>query len=331
MAGVEGLEAGPHAIFGPVAADLEKIEAGLRRLIESDPDVVAAPMTDLFAAGGKRIRPALVLLAARCGSYDLEKLTPAAMAVELIHAATLVHDDVIDRAQVRRGRPTVAAQLGDEAAIVVGDFYFAKAYEQAAFTDSPEAVAILARAVMDICAGEVRQQAIRHRYDTDVDEYMRRIEAKTATLLAACCDIGALLGGLDRPKRSAIRAYGRLLGLAFQIADDVLDYESSEDEIGKPIGHDIAEGFATLPLMMALEDDGVGGKLWQLLETHRELTGAEAHHVVELVRASDGPTRAIERARQLASEARRELETFGDGEAKGALATLATYVVSRKL
>jgi heptaprenyl diphosphate synthase len=288
-------------------------------------------MADLFAAGGKRIRPALVLLAAKCGAYDLEKLTPAATAVELIHAATLVHDDVIDRAQVRRGRPTVAARLGDEAAIVVGDFYFAKAYEQAAFTNSPEAVAILARAVMDICAGEVRQQAIRHRYDTNVSEYLRRIEAKTATLLAACCDIGALLGGIDGAQRSALRAYGRLLGLAFQIADDVLDYESSEDEIGKPIGHDIAEGFATLPLMMALEDDAVGSKLRRLLQSQRELAGSEAHEVVELVRASDGPRQALERAREIASEARGQLETLGAGEAKVALAALTTYVVSRKL
>jgi len=288
-------------------------------------------MADLFAAGGKRIRPALVLLAARCGNYDLGKLTPAAIAVELVHAATLVHDDVIDRAEVRRGRPTVAAKLGDEAAIVVGDFYFAKAYEQAAFTQSPEAVAILARAVMDICAGEVRQQAIRHRYDTGVDEYMRRIEAKTATLLAACCDVGALLGGLEGEKRSAIRAYGRLLGLAFQIADDVLDYEGNEDEIGKPIGHDIEEGFATLPLMMALEDATVAGKLRHLLESHRELTGKEAHEVVELVRASGGPGRALELARERASEARRQLETLGAGEAQVALAALTTYVVSRKL
>ena len=288
-------------------------------------------MADLFAAGGKRIRPALVLLAAKCGAYDLEKLTPAAIAVELIHAATLVHDDVIDRAQVRRGRPTVAARLGDEAAIVVGDFYFAKAYEQAAFTNSPDAVAILARAVMDICAGEVRQQAIRHRYDTNVSEYLRRIEAKTATLLAACCDIGALLGGIDQARRSALRAYGRLLGLAFQIADDVLDYESSEDEIGKPIGHDIAEGFATLPLMMALEDEAVGSKLRWLLQSQRELAGSEAHEVVELVRASDGPRRALERAREIASEARGQLETLGAGEAKAALAALTTYVVSRKL
>jgi len=177
----------------------------------------------------------------------------------------------------------------------------------------------------------VRQQAIRHRYDTDIDEYMRRIEAKTATLLAACCEVGALLGGLDGAKRSAIRDHGRLLGLAFQIADDVLDYESSEDEIGKPIGHDIAEGFATLPLMMALEDRDVAGNLRQLLQSHRELTGAEARQIVELVRASSGPKRALDRARELAFEARQQLETLGTGEAQVALAALTTYVVSRKL
>lgn len=288
-------------------------------------------MTDLFAAGGKRIRPALVLLAAKCGRYDLQKLTPAAIAVELTHAATLVHDDVIDRAQVRRGRPTVAAQLGDEPAIVVGDFYFAKAYEQAAFTNSPEVVAILARAVMDICAGEVRQQAIRYRYDTGVDEYMRRIEAKTATLLAACCDIGALLGDIDGSRRSALRAYGRLLGLAFQIADDVLDYQGSEDEIGKPIGHDIAEGFATLPLMLAMEDAAIAPEMSRLLHSGRELSAAAAQKVVDLVRASRGPERALERARELSSEARRQLESLGAGQAGGALAALTNYVVSRKL
>ena len=288
-------------------------------------------MADLVAAGGKRIRPALVLLAAKCGRYDLERLAPAAIAVELTHAATLVHDDVIDRAEVRRGRPTVAAKLGNEPAIVVGDFYFAKAYEQAALTDSPEVVAILARSVMDICAGEVRQQAIRYHYDTTVDEYMRRIEAKTATLLAACCDIGALLGGVDVAQRSALRAYGRLLGLAFQIADDVLDYESSEDEIGKPIGHDITEGFATLPFMMALEDGAVAGQLRPLMQSHSQLTGAESHEVVELVRASDGPKRALEQARELATEARRELQSVGSGEATNSLAGLTNYVVSRKL
>jgi geranylgeranyl pyrophosphate synthase len=288
-------------------------------------------MADLFAAGGKRIRPALVLLAAKIGRYDLERLNPAAMAVELTHAATLVHDDVIDRATMRRGRPTVAASLGDEPAIVVGDYYFAKAYEQAASTQSPEVVTILADAVMKICAGEVRQQAIRHQYHATLDEYMPRIEAKTATLLAACCDIGALLGGLEAAPRSHLRDYGRLLGLAFQIADDVLDYTSTEVEVGKPIGHDVAEGFATLPLMMAMEELSIAGRLLPLLRSGHELTAVEAEQVVALVRSSRGPQRALESARSLASDARNELVTMGGGEAVETLSALTNYVVSRKL
>ena len=288
-------------------------------------------MADLFAAGGKRVRPALVLLAARVGDYDLDELNPAAMAVELTHAATLVHDDIIDRATVRRGRPTVAARLGDEPAIVVGDYYFAKAYEQAANTQSPEVVTILADAVMKICAGEVRQQAIRRQYHATLDEYMPRIEAKTATLLAASCDIGALLGGLDPGVRAHLREYGRLLGLAFQIADDVLDYTGTEDEVGKPIGHDVAEGFATLPLMLAMEEPSIAGRLSPLLGSGHSLTSDEAEQVVALVRSSRGPQRAIERARALASDARHELDTIDDGEAVRTLLALTGYVVSRKL
>jgi heptaprenyl diphosphate synthase len=287
-------------------------------------------MADLFAAGGKRIRPALVLLCAHVGRYDLQLLTPAAVAVELTHAATLVHDDVIDRAPVRRGRPTVAASLGDEPAIVIGDFYFAKAYEQAARTDSPAVVALLAQAVMEICAGEVRQQAIRYRYSTDVGEYMRRIESKTATLLAACCEIGALLGGLEAEPRAALREYGHGLGLAFQIADDVLDYTSSEDEVGKPIGHDLVEGFATLPLMIARENASIATELEPILVDGRVLSLDEARHVAGVVRGGDAPQRALERARELASRARAQLELLPDGPASQALSSLTEYVVSRR-
>jgi len=317
--------------FDTVAADLAEIEAGLRPLIDGDPDVVSGPMADLFAAGGKRLRPALVLLAAKAGDYDLARLTPAAMAVELTHAATLVHDDVIDRSKVRRGRPTVTAQLGDEAAIVVGDYYFAKAYEQAAATDEPEVVTILARAVMEICAGEVRQQGIRYRYSTGVEEYVPRIEAKTATLLAACCDIGALLAGLDGTRRAALRDYGRLLGLAFQIADDVLDYTGSEEEIGKPIGHDIAEGFATLPLMIAREDSAFRAQLKGILRDGLKLTAQDANLVVEIVRESGAPHRALAQAEDYAREASDLSDSLYPAEARHALSALTTYVVSRKL
>jgi heptaprenyl diphosphate synthase len=288
-------------------------------------------MAALFAAGGKRLRPALVLLAAKCGRYDLEKLLPAAMAVELTHAATLVHDDVIDRSAVRRGRPTVAASLGDEPAIVIGDFYFAKAYEHAARTDSTEVVGILARTVMEICAGEVRQQAIRYDYHTEIGEYLKRIEAKTATLLAACCDIGSVLAQLPASQRSALHAYGRMLGLAFQIADDVLDYLGSLGEIGKPIGQDIAEGFATLPLMLARDDPDTASRLDSVLSGGRKMSAQEAKQVVELVRGSYAPQQAIERAREYASAARKQLDVIDAGEARDALAALTDYVVSRKL
>ena len=314
-----------------MVADLATVEAALRDEIHRDPDVVSAPMADLFAAGGKRLRPALVLLAARCGHYDLEKLTPAAMAVELTHAATLVHDDVIDRASVRRGRPTVAASLGDEPAIVIGDFYFAKAYEHAARTDSAEVVGILARTVMEICAGEVRQQEIRYRYTTNVDEYMRRIEAKTATLLAASCDIGAVLAGLSAAQRTALHAFGRHLGLAFQIADDVLDYMGSEDEIGKPIGQDIAEGFATLPLMLAKQDEAAADRLDKLLQDGRKLNAIDAAEVVEIVRSSQAPNLALKRARDFAMKASKQLDALSPSEARNTLAALTGYVVTRKL
>jgi geranylgeranyl pyrophosphate synthase len=318
-------------LFGPAASDLATVEANLRQEIKKDPPDVGEPMSDLFEAGGKRIRPALVLLAGRCGRYDAVRLMPAAMAVELTHSATLIHDDVIDRSAVRRGRPTVAARLGDEPAIVIGDFYFAKAYEHAARTQSTEVVAILANTVMNICAGEVRQQAIRHRYSTDVAEYMSRIEAKTAMLVAACCEIGALIGGLSDEKREALHEYGRLLGLAFQIADDVLDYMSTADEVGKPIGHDIAEGFATLPLMLAQEDASVSNRLAALLEDGRPITADAALEVVELVRKSDGPRRALDQAGDQARAARKRLAIFESSDARDALEALAGYVVSRKL
>jgi len=286
-------------------------------------------MADLFAAGGKRVRPALVLLTAKIGHYDLELLAPAAMAVELTHAATLVHDDIIDRAELRRGRPTVAARLGDEPAIVIGDFYFAKAYEQAARSDSAEVVEILARSVMEICAGEVRQQSIRHHYAPNIDEYMSRIEAKTATLLAACCDIGALLGGLPDGQRIALREYGRVIGLAFQIADDVLDYTGSEDEVGKPIGHDLVEGFATMPLMLALKGGGGIGELQRMLVDGRSLSVEEARRITDIVRESGATEVALERARELAAQARAQLANVPDNEASRTLASLTEYVVSR--
>jgi geranylgeranyl pyrophosphate synthase len=281
-------------------------------------------MRELFAAGGKRVRPALVLLSAHLGRYRLERAEPAAMAVELLHAATLVHDDVIDRSDSRRGRPTVAASEGFEAAIVVGDHAFAKAYREASRSGDPEVVAELAEAVMRICAGELEQQSARWHWRPTLESYLRRIEGKTAVLLQASCRVGARLGKLDPEAVDALGLYGHALGLAFQVADDVLDYTGTEEELGKPVGHDLVEGMATLPLM--LTPGAVA-----LLTEGEPPDPATAARVVEMVRSGPGPGRALERAAEESERAVAALGRFGDAPAARALAALAAYVVARKL
>ncbi len=308
-------------LFGPVALDLAAVDRMLRSEIGHDPPAVGAAMADLFEAGGKRLRPGLVLLSAKFGDYDLDRLAPAAMAVELTHAATLVHDDVIDRSPTRRGRPTIAASRGDEPAIVIGDYYFADAYELAARTGSAQVVSILAHAVMRICQGELQQQSVRYRYSTGVDEYIERIAAKTAILLGASCDIGALVAGVGVEERRALVAYGHSLGVAFQIVDDVLDYTGTEGDVGKTLGHDVAEGFATLPLMLSRVH----------IEDNRKLSDTEARALVEEVRNSEGPRLALEQARMHAERARAELRKIHASEATSTLEALADYVVTRKL
>jgi geranylgeranyl pyrophosphate synthase len=305
-----------------VAEDLDRFEARIRDSIAADGPPLAETMGALFEAGGKRLRPALVLLAGRLGRPS-EALFHAAAAVELVHAATLVHDDVIDNSAVRRGRPTVAAALGEAAAIVVGDHYFAKAYQQAALTDDPAVVGAIAGAVMTICRGELAQNRARFRYRPSLAEYRDRIEAKTAALLAASAWAGGRLAGLAGDRQEALRLYGIELGLAFQIADDVLDYTAGETELGKPVGHDLLEGHATLPLLLA--------DLPSPLADGIPLPAAQVAEVVAAVRASGGPERALAEAREHAEAARRHLAGLPEGEARESLERLTGYVVERKL
>ena len=310
------------ALFGPVAAELDRFEVLIRDSIEADGHPLAGPMGELFAAGGKRLRPALVLLAGQLGRPSGAHFH-AAMAVELVHAATLVHDDVIDRSALRRGQPTVAAAMGDSPAIVVGDFYFAKAYREAASTGDVAVVGAIAEAVMRICRGELEQSASRHRYRPSRAAYGARIEAKTAALLAAAAWCGGRLGGLDDARQEALRRYGLELGLAFQIADDVLDYTAAEAELGKPVGHDLLEGHATLPLLLS--------DLAEPLPEGGPLSLEKVAAVVTEVRAAGGPERALAEARRHATAARGHLGALPPGAARDSLERLAGYVVERRL
>ena len=314
------LEAG---LFGPAVEDLDRFEVRVRESIAADGPPLSGPMGELFAAGGKRLRPALVLLAGHLGRLTDAHLN-AALAVELTHAATLVHDDVIDNSPVRRGHPTVAATLGDAAAIVLGDYYFAKAYQEAALTADPAVVGAIAEAVMTICRGELAQNRSRYRYNPSLHEYRERIEAKTAALLAASAWVGGRLAGLEEGQQEALRSYGLDLGLAFQIADDVLDYTAAEVEVGKPVGHDLLEGHATLPLLLA--DLALPASI-----EGKPLPVEKVAEIVAAVRASNGPERALEEARWHAERAREHLAGLPPGPARESLGRLTVYVVERRL
>jgi len=309
-----------------VTGDLERLETEFKRSIMADRRDAGEPMRALFRAGGKRLRPALVLLFANLGRYAFEKAKHCAMAVEFMHASTLVHDDVIDRSPLRRGLPTIAAAKGPAAAILIGDYYFAKAYREAVAAGHPQVVAELADAVMQVCRGELEALADVRNYHRSRFRYENHVDRKTGALMAAACRIGALVGSVDV---EAAGRYGMLLGRAFQMVDDVLDYTGESQELGKPVGHDLREGSVTLPLLVAYE-------------THRERLdgllkdGAAADErtvaaVVDIVRESAAPEHALEAARKTAAAAVKALAPLPAGEARRTLETLATYVVERKL
>lgn len=306
--------------FAAIAGDLARFEAATSESIGADGAAMADAMRPLFEAGGKRLRPALVFLCGRLGQLRDAHLS-AAMAVELVHSATLVHDDLIDSAVLRRGRPTVAHTLGSSQAIVIGDFYFAKAYELAARTGDAAVVAAIAEAVMRICAGELEQDRARYRYTVTELEYTARIEAKTAALLAASCWTGGWLGGLGEAELAALHRYGIELGMAFQIADDVLDYVASADQVGKPVGKDLLEGHATLPLLLSSPDPP--------LPAGRPLDPNTVARIVEQVRREGGVDRSLERARRHSALARESLAGLGGGPIIDSLVALTDYVVER--
>lgn len=312
-----------------MAGDLARLEAELDASFGDDPEEAGPSMAALFRSGGKRLRPALVFLCARLGGVGYEAAAPAALAVELIHASTLVHDDVIDHSATRRGAPTVAVAAGEGAAIVIGDYYFARAYGEAARGGDARVVELLAGAVAQVCAGELRQQAERYRYQPGLYRYFRRIRLKTASLLEAACRAGALIGGLDPAQVDALGLYALELGLAFQIIDDLLDYVGAEQEVGKPVGHDLLEGSATLPLILARRDQDVAGRLGSLLPDRKPLTPEQVGQVVDLVRGSRGPAWTRERAEKLAERSRDMLASVPESDARAALLRVADYVVER--
>src|SRR3989440_1293287 len=311
----------------PIREELADFEHRLHSTVRADLGPVADAMQQILDAGGKRLRPALVFLAAGLGdARRMDDVYRAAMAIEFIHNATLIHDDLIDGAPTRRGLRTIHETLGPNPAIIIGDYYFAKGANLMSQIGNPSIDALLSQTVMTICFGEMLQLTSQRRYDQSLDEYYAKIERKTAVLLAASTFCGAVLGGLPEPEVEAIRRFGRLLGMSFQIADDVLDYLATEKEVGKPVGNDLKQGTVTLPLMLARHDPALDGELDAILAKPL-LQDADYAQVVRIVRGSRGIDESYEYARTFGERARAELHAFDPSPHRHALESLTYYVV----
>ncbi len=285
--------------------------------------LLSRPAADTLAAGGKRLRPLLVFCAAPKIEPNREALLAAAGAVELIHMATLVHDDIIDGASLRRGRPTVAHAQGREVALQVGDFLFARAFAELTRTGAPRAVQALSAAALDLSRGELLQEEAAHDLSLSEEAYLARCRCKTASLFAVACRLGAMVGGADRETEERVARFGEDVGMAFQIFDDILDLTGSAEVTGKRRGTDLRDGTVTLPVILALRDDPA------LADRIRAIgDAADVSELCDLLATHSGTIAARERAIAYASAAREELNGVR-GVAVDALRAVADGVVDR--
>lgn len=316
------------AIQALAAPDMAAVDALIRRRLGSDVVLVNQVAEHIVAAGGKRLRPMLLLLAAHALGHRGPDAHQLAAVVEFIHTATLLHDDVVDESDLRRGRKTANALFGNAASVLVGDFLYSRSFQLMVELERLEVMKILADTTNAIAEGEVLQLLHIRNPDTDEPAYLKVIERKTAVLFAAATRLGALLAGTGDAVQQRLHDYGMALGYAFQIADDVLDYSADETALGKHLGDDLAEGKATLPLIHAIRhsDAAVRERLREIVEAGDVDAMPE---VLAAIEATGGIAYSRRRAEDYADAAERALDGLDDNDAVAALRGLARYAVRR--
>jgi octaprenyl-diphosphate synthase len=313
-----------------IGEDLESVEAEIRDQIDSPVALIQEMSGYIAGAGGKRLRPMLLMLAARLSGYQGPRSIRLACAVELLHTATLIHDDVVDQAPLRRGRPSVNAQWGDDASVLVGDHLYSKSFAMLVRDNDRGVMETLACATVSMTEAEVFQLARKRAGVTSEADYLRIITQKTASFMSACCRIGALLGGVRAEQVEALTRYGLDVGVAFQISDDSLDFVADQDRLGKAIGADLREGKRTLPLIATLERASVAeAERVRTLLRRRTLPTDEIDEIRGLVLRHDGVEYALERAHRYAEAAKADLAAFPPSEDRETLALVADFVVDR--
>lgn len=318
----------PIAIFDPVQSGLELVEEKIRRVSQVEYPLLGTFLEHILGTRGKRVRPAIVLLAASFHEYCLEYLVPLAAAIELLHTATLVHDDLIDNAATRRGTPTLNSLTSHSVTVLIGDYLFAKAAALCTETQNVRVMRIFGETLMTICEGELRQIFSAGNWRQSREEYYQKIERKTASLLRTAAETGAILSGAPEEQIQALRDYGDYLGIAFQIVDDVLDFVGDEATMGKPVGSDLRQGMITLPTIRLLEEDPDHPAIRRIFDQGDQSDEA-VRAAVSAVLQSTGVAFALEEARRFARLAVHCLGALPPLPERQALEALADYVVER--
>ena len=319
----------PLSLYGPVAEDMVLVED----LIESVKQVELPPLRRMLdhalSASGKRNRPALVLLAGTFGDYNLNRLVPLGTAIELLHTASLVHDDVVDGAESRRGRKTANAIWDNALTVLLGDFMFANAAEMVTRTGSLAVTRLFALTLMKMTSGELDQDAAAFDVGKDIQNYLSRIGGKTASLFANATEGGAVLAGCDESTVDALRTYGFSFGMAFQIVDDILDFIGDEAVMGKPVGSDLLEGTVTLPGLLLLERFPQDNPIKKLFLAKRD-RDARLQEAIVAVRESGVLDTSMEMAREYVDRATTAIEGLPDTDAHRCLIELGEWALRRE-
>ena len=313
-----------------VAADLNQVNAVILARMQSEVALIPELAGHLIAGGGKRMRPMLTLACARLLDYPGTRHHKLAAAVEFIHTATLLHDDVVDGSGLRRGKRTANIIWGNPASVLVGDFLFSRSFELMVEDGSLKVLRILSRASAVIAEGEVDQLTAQRRIETDEDHYLGIITAKTAALFAAACRIAAVVAERDETVEAALDLYGRNLGIAFQLIDDAIDYASDVAVMGKGVGDDFRDGKVTLPVILAYARGGAEDRLfWRDAMEGRRIADTDLAEAIRLLGQSKAIEDTIDRARTYGRRAIDALGAFPAGKAKAALTEAVEFAISR--
>ena len=313
-----------------VAADLNHVNAVILERMQSEVALIPELAGHLIAGGGKRMRPMLTLACARLLDYPGMRQHKLAAAVEFIHTATLLHDDVVDGSGLRRGRRTANVIWGNPASVLVGDFLFARAFELMVEDGSLKVLRILSRASSVIAEGEVNQLTAQRRVDTGQEQYLEIIAAKTAALFAAACRIAAVVAEREESVETALDAYGRNLGIAFQLVDDAIDYASDSATMGKGVGDDFRDGKVTLPVILAFARGSEADRaFWREAMAGGRAEDSDLAHATALLRSSGALADTLEQARHYGQRAIDALGPFPTGRAKAALVEAVEFAIAR--